>query len=67
VAYQLADEDPDLASDQWQFGDEPFVNELCLILLVAVWHQVEREVIWLAARVTGDGKQITREQYLKNV
>jgi hypothetical protein len=67
MALQLADENSDLASDVWQFRDEPLVNELCLILLVAVWHQVEREVISLAARVTSDGKQITREQYLGNL
>jgi hypothetical protein len=65
-AAQLADEDPNLAGEEWVFTDEPFVNELCLMLLVAVWHQVEREVIWLAARLTGDGQKISRDQYLKN-
>jgi hypothetical protein len=65
-AVQLASEDPNLAGEQWVFTDGPFINELCLMLLVAVWHQVEREVIWLAAAVTDDGKQISRDQYLKN-
>jgi hypothetical protein len=66
-AARLADEDPDYASDRWLLTDTPFVNELCLILLVAVWHQVERELIWLEARVMGGGEEISREQYLQNI
>ncbi|MGD1074308.1 MAG: hypothetical protein ABSB15_29735 [Bryobacteraceae bacterium] len=66
-AARLAGEDPDHASDQWLCTDKPFVNELCLILLVAVWHQVERELIWLQARIMGGGREISREQYLQNM
>jgi hypothetical protein len=34
---------------QWSETDLPFLNELALLLLAAVWHGVERELIWLAA------------------
>lgn len=37
------------AYDQWVFSDEPFLNELCLLLLTALRHQVERELIKIAA------------------
>jgi hypothetical protein len=47
--------------------DEPFFNEHCLMLLVALWHQVERELVALAARAADDGKEISRERYQKNV
>ncbi len=63
----LRDEDPDFAYDQWLFTDEPFVNELCLVLVVAIRHQVERELIRLAARVTRDGKDIDGKEYQQNV
>ena len=49
---RLADQDSDSAYDTKRFEDDPFVNELCLTLLVAIWHQVERELIHRAARVT---------------
>jgi hypothetical protein len=58
---------PDAAYDQWLFFDEPFINELCLILLVAVRHQVERELLSLAARVTDGEMSLTAEQYRTNV
>jgi hypothetical protein len=53
----------DAAYDQWLFIDEPFVNDLYLMLLVAIRHQVERELVRLAAQMTGDGKALSREQY----
>jgi hypothetical protein len=59
--------DDDYAYDQWQFHDEPFVNELCLVLLVAIRHQVERELLRLAARVTSDGEQISGKQFLERL
>jgi hypothetical protein len=51
------------ARDQWLSSDEPFLNELCLLLLVALRHQVERELVRIAARTTDDGEAIGREQY----
>ncbi len=57
----------DAAYDQWLFYVEPFVNDLCLMLLVAIRHQVERELLSLAARVTNDGKTITTERYRERV
>lgn len=66
-ADRLRNEDPEFAGDHWLFTDEPFANDMCLMVLVAVWHQVERELVWLAACVTKDGKSISREQYKKNV
>ena len=61
------DEDVDSASDRWLFKDQPFINELCLMLLVALWHQLEREVVGLAARSTDDGQEINYQQYEQNV
>lgn len=59
----LAGEHPDYAPDRWLFTDEPFLNELGLVLLVAIRHQLERELICLAARVTGDGHELGGEEY----
>jgi hypothetical protein len=58
--------DPNAAYDQWVFSDLPFINEMCLILLIAVRHQVERELIALAARANG-GSTVPRKQYQQNV
>jgi hypothetical protein len=55
-------EDPD-ADGQLRFVDEPLVNEMCLILLVAVWHQVERELIDAAALLAFNGQEISFDQY----
>jgi hypothetical protein len=45
------------ASEQWLYIDEPFVNELALVALIALWHQVERRIVLIAAsiRAPGDG------------
>jgi hypothetical protein len=48
-------DDPSIADHLWRSADEPFVNDLCLMLLVAIRHQVERELLILAALVTDDG------------
>jgi hypothetical protein len=63
---QLKDEDPNAAYDQWLFTDEPFINEMCLMVLVALHHQVERELVFLAARANA-GPTITSQQYQRNV
>lgn len=59
-------EDPDVAYHQWRFTDEPFINEMCLMVLVAVRHQVERELVCLAARA-GKGQTITRREYQQSL
>jgi hypothetical protein len=63
----LAEEDPESAYDRWLCADEPIFNELCLMLLVAIRHQLEGELVLLRARVTNDGKDIDGEQYQKHV
>lgn len=55
--------DPDLAYDQWLFEDLPFINELCLMILVALRHQFERETLSLAARANHGGKEISRQEW----
>jgi len=66
---QLKDyEDPDAAHDRWLFTDEPFINDMCLMVLVALHHQVERELVFLAASARARvGPAITRKQYQENV
>ena len=54
--------DPHWAYEQ-QFADNAFTNELCLILLVALRHQLERKLIRLAARAGYGGAEIGGPQY----
>ena len=63
----LTDADAEYAYDQWRFEDLPFINELCLTLLVVLWHQIERELVHRAARVTADGKPLEWREYLGNI
>jgi hypothetical protein len=63
----LSGENDDYAYDQWRFDDLPFINELCLTLLVAVLHQVERELVLRAARVSADGAPIDKDVYQERV
>lgn len=63
----LRDQDPDVAYDVWVFRDEPFINELCLMLLVAIRHHVERELVWAAARVTSDRRPLKGDEYSQRV
>jgi hypothetical protein len=63
----LTDEEPDFAHDQWLFTDAPFVNELCLMLLVTLRHQVERDLVGLAARAADGGKEISGQHYQEKV
>lgn len=65
---RLANQHPDAAYDQWLFVDAPFLNELCLMLLVTLRHQIERELVMLAARMADDKKKtISLAQYRRNV
>src|SRR5438874_10308351 len=63
----LNDADANFANDHWLFKDMPFINELCLMLMVALWHQVERELVRLAARAADGGREISGKQYQENV
>lgn len=66
-AADLTDEDPNYAYDQWLFNDGSFINAFCLMLLVALRHQVERGLIRLAARAAHAGEEITCEQHKEQV
>jgi hypothetical protein len=57
------DEDPDFVNYRWLFIEGPFVNEMCLMLLVALRHQVERELVELAARALDHKEVISHEEY----
>lgn len=59
----LMKEDSDFAYDRWLSTDEPFVNELCIMVLVTLRHQMERQLVSLAARADNDGKEISSQQY----
>jgi hypothetical protein len=63
----LEDEHPDYPADRWLFTDEPFLNELGLVLLVAIRHQLERELIRLAARVTDDRHEMSGDEYRQRI
>jgi hypothetical protein len=58
----------DAAYDHWLFVDQPFVNELCLMLLVSLSHQVESELVLLVERIVNDTRQeIAVDEYRVNV
>ena len=63
----VANEGTDLAYDQWQYTGRPFVNDLCLMLLVTLRHQIEKALVRLAARAAGDGREIDQREYEKKV
>lgn len=65
--HDLYDIHPDLPYDQWFSTDEPFLNELCLMLLVTLGHQIERGLLGLAARAGQDSEEISRQQYEENI
>lgn len=67
-ARQLLDHaDPQLAGEHWMFTDEPFISELCLMLLVGLNHEVERELLNYAALADRDGRQRDDQEDRKNV
>lgn len=59
----LSLKDQDYAYDHWIFWDEPFLNELCLMFLVTLRHQIEREIVGLAARTADGGREISDQQH----
>jgi hypothetical protein len=65
---RLRQEEPDFAWDLWQGRDEPFLNELCLMMLVALHHEVERRLVKLGARFTGDStRTLAKATYQRRV
>ena len=64
---KLKEEDSNIAYDQWVFTDEPFLNELCLMLLVTLRHQIERELVRLAAQADDGCEEISRQQFQEKV
>jgi hypothetical protein len=63
----LMKEDPNSAYDRWLSTDEPFVNELCLMVMVTLRHQLERELVRLSAQKAEDGEEISGRQYEEKV
>jgi hypothetical protein len=59
---QLEHVDPEFRYEQWEV-DEPFINELSLLLLVALWHHVERQLVHNAVGVAAQGKVLDRKAY----
>jgi hypothetical protein len=57
--------DQDIAYDR-SVADEVFINDMCLMVLVALHHQIERELVFLAARADVR-PTITDQEYQKNV
>jgi len=62
----LTDEGPD-SYYIWCFENESVINELCLMLLVTLRHQVERELVQLAALAVDDGQEISHQHYYDRV
>jgi hypothetical protein len=60
---KLKNKDSNIAYEQWLFTDEPFLNELCLMLLVTLRHQIERELVGLAAQADEGDKEISGQKY----
>lgn len=61
----LKDKDWDFEWEQWLFEDMPFVNEICLMLLVTLRHHVERELVGLAVLANNVYDEIDGQQYKK--
>ena len=54
---------PDAAYDQRLFYDAPFLNELCIVFLVALRHHIERRLTLFAACAADAGRPITRQEF----
>jgi hypothetical protein len=63
----LEADDQDWRWDQGTFRDEPFINEMCLVLLVSIRHLLERELAGLGARVRADNRPIPGKEYWRLV
>jgi hypothetical protein len=61
-------EEPEDAYNRWLCRDEPFINDMCLMLLVALHHELERQLVFLSARVTEPpGQDIPKELWHQNI
>jgi hypothetical protein len=67
ILAHLDQEDQDIAYDQWLFHEGPFLNDLCLTVIVGIRHHVERELVQLAALTCGNGVVLSSKQYRQNV
>jgi transcriptional regulator with XRE-family HTH domain len=63
----LLNDNPDFAYEQWIDNDEPLINELCLMLLITLRHQVERDLVGFAALAADNGKAISAQEYEERV
>jgi hypothetical protein len=59
----LLPDHPDAAYDQWLFHDEPFINELCIVFLVALRHHIERRLMILAACAADGGRPLSKQEF----
>jgi hypothetical protein len=53
--------------DQWVYYDEPLLNELCLLVLIAIRHEVERDLLGLGARVSRRVTAFSQKSYLRRL
>ena len=60
---ELLPDHPDAAYDQWVFNDAPFINELCIVFLVALRHHIERRLMSFAACAADAGRPITKQEF----
>lgn len=67
LAHDEAPLSAEAADANWVLLDRPFINELCLMLMVWLRHELERELVKLVARKTSDGKDLTQDQYWQAV
>jgi hypothetical protein len=58
--------DPDTAYEQ-SLADQAFVSELCLMFLVSLHHQLERQLINLAAHAGHGAADLTPDEYRKGL
>jgi hypothetical protein len=59
---------PEAACDQQTFYDTPFVNELYLLVLLFIWHKIEKEIVNIAAlSAERDDSPISRDDYRNEV
>lgn len=64
----LPRDNPDLTCDQWIFDDLPILNGHYLLVLVLVWHEIEKELLRLAARADENATiKISRQDYREEV
>ena len=63
----LLDYPEDERADQWLTVDQPLINDLALMLIVTIRHDFERQLVLLAAKITGDCQPIPSSEYLERV